>query len=119
MIVKPESALSDVGAYWESLGGVWGGRNRDPIHFEYPGFKTDYGSAIQETATADAYSGTTLESIKDLVATLPVPFTVEAVAMLSQYLGSESDILEALTNPSKAVRKHPWLRYLGAPFIFY
>jgi len=37
--------LSDCGAYWESLGGVWGGRptragsGYDPVHFEYPGWR--------------------------------------------------------------------------------
>jgi len=38
MVVSPMEALSDVGAYWEQLGGVWGGEFNDPIHFEYPGF---------------------------------------------------------------------------------
>ena len=31
-------ALPDVGRYWTSQGGVWGGEFNDPIHFEYPGF---------------------------------------------------------------------------------
>lgn len=30
-------ALADVGYTWQSWGGVWGG-DRDPVHFEYPGF---------------------------------------------------------------------------------
>jgi hypothetical protein len=30
-------ALSDVGGTWSSWGGIWGGE-RDPVHFEYPGF---------------------------------------------------------------------------------
>ena len=38
LVVTPMSALDDVGAYWEANGGVWGGKFRDPIHFEFPGF---------------------------------------------------------------------------------
>jgi hypothetical protein len=30
-------ALLDVGYTWETWGGVWGSQ-RDPVHFEYPGF---------------------------------------------------------------------------------
>jgi hypothetical protein len=35
------SALEECGRYWQELGGVWGGTNRDPIHFEFPGFRED------------------------------------------------------------------------------
>lgn len=47
MVVSPMSALPDVGAYWQELGGVWGGNptragsGYDPVHFEYPGWR-DY-----------------------------------------------------------------------------
>jgi hypothetical protein len=37
MVVTPWGALADVGYTWESWGGVWGGQ-KDPVHFEYPGF---------------------------------------------------------------------------------
>jgi hypothetical protein len=37
LVVTPWEALADVGATWESWGGVWGG-NKDPVHFQYPGF---------------------------------------------------------------------------------
>jgi hypothetical protein len=32
--VAPEGVLRALGEIWESVGGRWGGRNRDPIHFE-------------------------------------------------------------------------------------
>ena len=57
MIVSPLSALSDCGDYWEKLGGVWGGRYGDDVHFEYPGFKQDYGGAIDEAQAADDATG--------------------------------------------------------------
>jgi hypothetical protein len=37
MVVSPMEALSDVGYTWQTWGGVWGGE-RDPVHFQYPGF---------------------------------------------------------------------------------
>ncbi len=36
LIVSPYDALADVGAFWQSMGGTWGGQ-RDPVHFELPG----------------------------------------------------------------------------------
>lgn len=35
--VNDESYLQDLGELWESWGGTWGGRFRDPIHFELGG----------------------------------------------------------------------------------
>src|SRR6266852_8927098 len=37
MVVSPMEALADVGYTWQSWGGIWGGE-KDPVHFEYPGF---------------------------------------------------------------------------------
>lgn len=34
MVVSPASALAELGAIWESWGGRWGGRFKDPIHFD-------------------------------------------------------------------------------------
>lgn len=33
-MVGPDAVLRAAGATWESWGGRWGGRFRDPIHFE-------------------------------------------------------------------------------------
>jgi len=38
LIVTPLEYLNALGSLWESWGGKWGGRFRDPVHFEYPGF---------------------------------------------------------------------------------
>ena len=41
LVIEPESGYAPAGAYWESLGGRWGGSfgRYDPVHFEdpYPG----------------------------------------------------------------------------------
>ena len=34
LAVTPMSALTELGALWESWGGTWGGRFDDPIHFD-------------------------------------------------------------------------------------
>jgi len=34
MVVTPKSALTALGEFWESLGLTWGGRFKDPIHFD-------------------------------------------------------------------------------------
>lgn len=47
MVVAPMEALWDVGQYWKNLGGVWG--PGDAIHFEYPGFRTDFPNLQAET----------------------------------------------------------------------
>ncbi len=54
IVVSPFDALTDVGTYWETLGGVWGGRGRDPVHFEYPGFLDALGGPINAAAALDA-----------------------------------------------------------------
>lgn len=54
MVVSPYSALADVGYTWQSWGGVWGG-DRDPVHFEYPGFVVppqEQTNAVQRAAQA-------------------------------------------------------------------
>lgn len=38
MVVAYADWLTQLGALWQSWGGVWGGAFTDPIHFEYPGF---------------------------------------------------------------------------------
>lgn len=49
MVVTPWEALADVGYTWQSWGGVWGGE-RDPVHFEYPGFVVPQENIVQRAA---------------------------------------------------------------------
>jgi D-alanyl-D-alanine carboxypeptidase len=55
MVVTPYDALADVGDYWKGMGGVWGGQFNDPVHFEYPGFKTALAAAPE---TKEGFGGT-------------------------------------------------------------
>jgi len=56
MIVSPLSDLISAGEYWESLGGIWGGRIGDEVHFEYPGFKVALGTTIDVAQGLDDQS---------------------------------------------------------------
>lgn len=67
MIVSPMDAIRDVGAAWESMGGVWGGAFNDPIHFEYPGFK-------EPTSAAGAFTVEDRNVIQQAADYLNTPF---------------------------------------------
>ena len=69
MIVSPLEDLVDVGQYWESLGGVWGGRKGDDVHFEYPGFKAALGSTIDYAQGVDDVSKATGVGVLDIAGT--------------------------------------------------
>jgi len=40
------------GDFWQQLGGVWGA-TRDPVHFEFPGFKAALGPQIRTAQVLD------------------------------------------------------------------
>ncbi len=121
MIVSPLSALADVGDYWEQNGGVWGGHIGDDVHFEYPGFLDALGPTIDAVQKADDYNPTTLDKIMDTGITFAGPVGEALGGMdLVQSLGfTNSEAIDLLTHPSKAVHKYPWLRLLGPPFVFF
>ena len=37
MVLSDERYYRVLGEWWESIGGTWGGRFKDPIHFDYRG----------------------------------------------------------------------------------
>jgi hypothetical protein len=58
--VNDESQLSDLGQVWEgSMGGIWGGHFRDPIHFEAGGDLSDYQAQVIEQTVQDAQQAPT------------------------------------------------------------
>lgn len=116
MVVSPMDALADVGAFWQNeMGGVYAGA-RDPVHFEYPGFKAAMGSDI---ATAQALDD--LQGAKDFLLNF-IPGVGEVIAGvdLAEMLGiPKNRAVHLLTHPGEAVAEYPFLRLLGPPFIFY
>jgi D-alanyl-D-alanine carboxypeptidase len=61
------------GDYWESLGGIWGGRGGDDVHFEFPGFKATYGAQIATAAALDAQN-------------VPLPWGVDVLDFASSFI---------------------------------
>lgn len=78
MVVSPMDALTDVGAYWQAQGGIWGGAFKDPVHFEYPGFKSLplQGTILGESVSAAAQFINSLPWYVQLV--LPTSLMTEA-----------------------------------------
>ena len=95
MVVSPMEALTDVGRWWESNGGVWGGEFHDPVHFEYPGF------ALESAATPFE------PSLYDKVLNFAISFvplvgeTQLAVTVLGFFLPglSQSTLADMIENP--------------------
>jgi hypothetical protein len=87
-------ALADMGAYWEELGGVWGG-STDPVHFQFPGFQPPPQQALPE--------GSLEQFAIDLgIGFVPVYGTVTSVAgILALFPGlSQSEALQMLSSPT-------------------
>lgn len=94
MVTSPMETLADVGAYWQELGGIWGGE-RDPVHFEYPGFVVPGQQSIpEESLTAFA--------VDIGIGFVPVYGTVTTAAALLQLFPSlsKSEALAMLASPT-------------------
>jgi hypothetical protein len=92
--MTPMEALADAGQYWQELGGVWGGE-RDPVHFEYPGFAPPPEQAIPEDSLRSF-------AIDTGIGFVPVYGTVTTVAGLLQLFPSlsRSEALKMLASPT-------------------
>ena len=73
MVVSPLEALADVGYTWEAWGGLWGG-DRDPIHFQYPGFVVPRSLTLQQQAGTSGW--------EQFIAGLPISFWPSALLSL-------------------------------------
>jgi D-alanyl-D-alanine carboxypeptidase len=97
--VTPDGTnLADLGAVWQSWGGVWGGTFGDPVHFEFPGF------AAPQTAAAHSRSCGTGTSLISQAADLVLGFVpgigeVELVATLVGLGFPRSKVLRWLSSP--------------------
>jgi hypothetical protein len=67
LIVSPYDRLNELGDLWESWGGRWGGRGRDPIHFESGDAPAAQKSLFQRTLESPVATAVSLF--------LPTPLT--------------------------------------------
>jgi len=113
LIVSPLSALSDVGAYWEENGGVWGGRGGDDVHFEYPGFQDAVGPSIRTAQALDDHSNAKYDESDAVLPDLLLGFVS---GRLGEFLGG-MDLAEALGlthNETVHLLTHPTAPFLKA-----
>ncbi len=102
-VVSPYEYQSDVGAYWVSMGGEWGGAG-DMVHFELPGASERAraaGLASQEESFGARVSGGITTAI-DFYGGSSVAALVSLIPGLS-----ENRALEVLSQPFESFQK--WL----------
>lgn len=118
IVVVGDENLADLGQVWESWGGVWGGANRDPIHFEYPGFHPPAATAevegVQLTipellfnpiGAAGVLSPAFAGAIDFILSFLPGLGQAEIAAELLKLGFSESEVLTWLSSPFESLSK--------------
>jgi len=95
MVVSPMDALTDVGRWWESNGGVWGGEFHDPVHFEYPGFALESSAPPFEPALYD-------KALNFAISFVPLVGEVQlAVTVLGFFFPTlaQSELADMIENP--------------------
>jgi hypothetical protein len=96
--VDNETDLRDLGAVWQSWGGVYGGSFGDPVHFEFPGFTATKTAAVNSRACGTGAS--LIAQAADLVmGFVPGIGEVELVATLVGLGFPRSKVLRWLSNP--------------------
>lgn len=108
MVVTPLSALSDVGALWESWEGVWGGHPRrsgssyDPVHFEWPNWRgsvsdLDVPGSTPGTAVVNAHNRYRLPTAYQDVVGLLDPGYGAGIAAQEQLVYAPERVTDVLT----------------------
>jgi len=98
MVVAPIEDLVDVGEYWESLGGIWGGRKGDDVHFEYPGFRQAYGRLVSQAQNADENSPGLFGKAVSFGASLLVPVPVSLGVSLGEFVQTHPSVRPLINN---------------------
>jgi len=91
VIVTPLEYLNALGSLWESWGGKWGGRFRDPVHFEYPGFTAPTAKEVEATFGEKAFDIAVgfipgvgeIETLADLLRLFPALSQSQALKLAS------------------------------------
>lgn len=104
MVCQPRGYLPDLGALWESWGGTWGGRWRNPdvIHFELPGASQrarELAGAGQAPPRSSGVSRALAAAADFIIARVPVIGVVELAANLYSLGYPQSEIARFLGGP--------------------
>ncbi len=99
LLVSPYEALADVGTFWQSMGGTWGGQ-RDPVHFELPG-----ASLRHRASSPRPWTHTLAMAVDILIGLNPYIGAVELAATLVGLGYPENEVLQFLSGPAEYVFK--------------
>jgi len=102
MDVVPHDALAEVGAYWQALGGTWGGR-RDPVHFELPGasqaamanYQAGFAPRQAEPGWVKALAG----AVDTIIAFIPGIGEAELIGQLLAWGFPQSQVAQFTSGP--------------------
>lgn len=99
MVLSPMESLTEAGEVWESWGGEWGGRYKDPVHFGLRG-----SAAAAAAGSEDPPQGSTIAQALDFILGFnPLIGTIELVAWLVSLGFPRSKVLRFLKNPVQSV----------------
>jgi len=110
MDVYPHDALADVGAYWEDLGGTWGG-TRDPVHFELPGASAaamaNYRAGLTVTQPEPKWVKVMGAAVDSIIAFVPGIGEAELIGQLLSWGFPQSQVADFVSGPfSYVFRQH-------------
>jgi len=111
MDVYPHSALADVGAYWQSMGGTWGGTRGDPVHFELPGAsqaaRQNFDRGFTQRAPEPRWVKTLAGAVDAVIAFVPGIGEAELIGQLLSWGFPESQVAQFTSGPFEYVfREH-------------
>jgi len=106
MDVYPHDALGDVGAYWEDLGGTWGG-GRDPVHFELPGASqaalANYQAGLTPAQPEPAWVKAIAAATDAVIAFIPGVGEAELIGQLLAWGFPHSQVAQFTSGPFEYV----------------
>jgi hypothetical protein len=113
--INDESQFDDLGTVWEGWGGTWGGRFRDPIHFEAPRDNGTGAGAVPDPGIRQPEFVDQLNTIMNTAASFALPGYASAAEFGASLIpkgvipasGPLRDAATILTDPMAAIEMWP------------
>ena len=109
MDVYPHDALwTDVGPYWQAMGGTWGG-DRDPVHFELPGAseaaRANYEGGYVAQEPEPRWVKVMASAVDTIIGAIPGVGEAEIIATLLSWGFPNSQVAQFISGPFSYVFK--------------
>jgi len=107
MDVYPHQALwTDVGPYWQDMGGGWGGA-RDPVHFELPGASqaalANFNAGLSVRAPEPTWVKVMAAAVDSIIAFIPGVGEAEIIGQLLAWGFPHSQVAQFTSGPFEYV----------------